>query len=193
MSDLRACICFLTDMNLDQVGTLNTTGAHYKGHYSIWLTNDLQEMLAYCERLFDCPRAITGWLNGNLYLPTKEVGGVLPIPDEVQLLSGMSTFIPSVHSKQPHSYLARLQGTRLPVLPIHNPEERSLFRSLMAGNTAFNTHKSGPKWDDAVRVWNAQAEQHKDISYKVHCFGGITSISDLNVPAGRAAEAILQW
>jgi hypothetical protein len=81
------------------------------------------------------PCLMTGWVNGNLYQETKEVAGILPIPDELRSRSGMGSFMKSLHSKQPNHFLASMQGTRKPVLPIHNPEERELFQKLMSGST----------------------------------------------------------
>ena len=46
-----------------------------------------------------------GWVNGNLYLPTSEQLGILPVPDDVRLASGMAEFnLLSADKKQPHMY-----------------------------------------------------------------------------------------
>ncbi|KAJ7246127.1 hypothetical protein B0H12DRAFT_1235640 [Mycena haematopus] len=122
------------------VGTFNSTGKRYKGHYSIWIINEVQELISSLEDCLIEPILLTGWVNGNLYVPTKEVAGVLPIPDDVRLKSGMAQFEQSLHSKQRHRYLAALQGTRKPVLPIHSTPEKHLFRELMATNPSnFST------------------------------------------------------
>jgi len=93
------------------VGTFDSTGKHYIGHYSIWVTNELQEMLCLVQDKLIHPQMITGWVNGNLYQPTKEVMGVLPIPPKICLNTAMGAYVPSLHGKQPHHFLASIQGT----------------------------------------------------------------------------------
>jgi hypothetical protein len=124
-------------------------------------------MLHLVQDILEAPQLISGWVNGSHYVPTKEVSGVLPIPSDLRLKSGMGIFIPGVHTKQPQHYLAALQGTRKPVLPIHNDEERKLFRKLMSEDNNF-TGASGPNWEKAVQIWNGYADSGSDqISYKV--------------------------
>ncbi|KAG6875210.1 hypothetical protein C0992_004756, partial [Termitomyces sp. T32_za158] len=149
------------------VGTFNSTGAHYIGHYSIWITNELQEMLALVQHMLIDPPQMTGWVNGNLYQPTNEVAGVLPIPIDVQLQSAMGRYIPTLHSKQSHHFLASMQGTQKPVLPVHNHAERALFHELMTKDTGFNDTVTGPNWKLAVQLWNNAAETRDNISYKL--------------------------
>ena len=145
------------------MGTSNSTGKCYTGHYSIWLVNELQEMLMYVQDIVPESRLITGWVNGNLYVPTAEVSGVLPIPDDVRVKSGMGEYQPLLHFNQPSHFLASMQGTRKPVLPIHNSEERNLFRKLVGENVAF----ASAHWEAAVKIWNGYADEQKQISYKV--------------------------
>ncbi|KAF8174192.1 hypothetical protein K438DRAFT_1771787 [Mycena galopus ATCC 62051] len=146
------------------VGTFNSTGKHYKGHYSPWQTNEVQELLSSLEDCLIDPILLTGWANGNLYEPTNEVAGVLPIPEDVHTKAGMAQFENSLHSKQPHHYLAALQGTRKPVLPIHSAPEKDLFRDLMVAHpTSFSSPKN---IDNLVRLWNCHADEKKDIFYK---------------------------
>ena len=114
------------------------------------------------------PLIMTGWVNGNLYQPTKEVAGVLPIPAEICLKTGMGPYIPSLHAKQPHHFLPYVQGTQKPVLPIHNQEEHDLFCKLISNDTGFSDPVSGPNWDLAIQLWNNQADTvSTKISYKV--------------------------
>ncbi|KAG6835921.1 hypothetical protein H0H93_013330 [Arthromyces matolae] len=149
------------------VGTFNSTGKRYVGHYSIWITNKLQEMLALVQHMLICPPQIHGWVNGNLYLQTNEVAGILPIPVAVQTQAAMGRYIASAHGKQPHYFLASMQGTRKPVLPVHNSQERKLFHDFMSGNNGFNHPTTGPNWDVAVQLWNNVAETRDKISYKL--------------------------
>ncbi|KAG6835693.1 hypothetical protein H0H93_015646 [Arthromyces matolae] len=150
----------------EQVGTLNSTGKPYVGHYSIWLTNELQEMIAFVQDVMPLARQITNWVNGNLYKRTTEVSGVLPVPLELQRKAGMVEYQPELHRKQLHSFLASLQGTRKPVLPIHNDDERNLFRNLMARISSFSSG-SGVDWEKLVKVWNGYANEQEKISYKL--------------------------
>lgn len=112
---------------------------------------------------------LNNWTNGNLYIPTSEVSGVLPIPPSVRIASGMGDFNPSMDSKQRHRFLAGRQGTRKPVLPVHTQQERILFTRLMATETAFNSKSAGPNWKEAVKIWNRKAEYYTsdEVSYKV--------------------------
>ncbi|KAF5381364.1 hypothetical protein D9615_008300 [Tricholomella constricta] len=157
---------FIIQHNL-LVGTFNSTGQRYTGHFSIWLINELQEMLCLVRDQLINPPMLEGWVNGNLYVPSNEVAGVLPIPDQVRTRFGMGAYVASLHSKQPHHFLASMQGTRKAVLPVHSAEERDLFRNFMAGNSGFNDSSSGPNWDLAVQLWNNAAEVKENISYKL--------------------------
>ncbi|EDR10701.1 uncharacterized protein LACBIDRAFT_324541 [Laccaria bicolor S238N-H82] len=101
-------------------GTYNSTGQRYRGHYSIWITNSIQEHLISLQDTLVDPIQISGWVNGNLYTPTTEVLGILPIPDIVRTSSGMA--IPT---------------------------------------------SGEPKWQEAVKVWNATSDQTTEIYYKL--------------------------
>ena len=114
------------------------------------------------------PVHITGWVNGSLYLPTRERLGILPIPSDVRQSSGMAEFnISTIDRTQPHLYLAQMQGTRKAILPVHTSAEHDLFRNLMKSNPVFNAQSSGPIWKLAVKVWNEFADKQPGIFYKV--------------------------
>jgi hypothetical protein len=119
------------------------------------------------------------WLNTDFYQLTKEVIGVLPIPMEVQRANGLSEFIESLQDpddrnvKRPnrHQYLARLQGTRKAVLPVHTAAERKKFHEFIQKNVDFEPTKSGPpNWDNAVKAWNQMADTTDGIFYKVRVY-----------------------
>jgi hypothetical protein len=150
-----------------QVGTLNSTGQPYHGHYDIWVTNDLQERLIYLEDILLNPVPIEGWVNGNLYLPTSETIGILPVPLELCADSSMTKFNANVDQQQRHAYLAKMQGTRKPILPVHTAAEHELFNKLMKDNKAFSSPSAGPQWMECVRVWNTLADTNDHIYYKV--------------------------
>jgi hypothetical protein len=78
----------------------------------------------------------------------------------------MSEYIPSLDAQQKHSFLAKLQGTHKPVLPVHNTAEKELFQFLMRKNQDFNSTSHGPVWKQAVKVWNYHANTNSDVSYK---------------------------
>ena len=108
-----------------------------------------------------------GWVNGDLYLPTSEHIGILPVPHEIQQSSGMAAFNPNLDQNQSHTYLASMQGTHKPILPVHTPAEHNIFHLLMNTHPAFNTQSMGPVWKLAVKVWNEHADREDGVYYKV--------------------------
>ncbi|KAF7776631.1 hypothetical protein Agabi119p4_5024 [Agaricus bisporus var. burnettii] len=93
------------------VGTYNSTGQHYRGHFSIWTMNRIQELLMTLKDSFSKPIQLDGWVNGNMYIQTKEVIGILPIPNEVRNLNGMSSYHSTLNQNQKYSFVARMQNT----------------------------------------------------------------------------------
>ncbi|XP_006457870.1 hypothetical protein AGABI2DRAFT_215844 [Agaricus bisporus var. bisporus H97] len=149
------------------VGTHNRTGQVYKGHTSIWLTNEIQECLISLHDTVQEVPQLVGWINGNFYESTSEVAGILPIPMGVQESCGIATYLPTHDAKQPNAFLASMQQTRKPVVPIHSPVERDLFRKLLREDPTFNNSRTGPQWKQAIKVWNRKAEEQSDITYKL--------------------------
>lgn len=129
----------------------------------------MQERLVFLQAILIDPVQITGWINGNLYLPTLERVGILPVPLEIRQSNGMATFNPNLDQNQPHAYLASMQETRKAILPVHTPAEHNIFRLLMKTHPAFNTQSTGPIWKAAVKVWNEHADREDDVYYKVSC------------------------
>ncbi len=152
------------------MGTKNTTGQSYRGHFSPWVVNSLQERLLYLDNILEKPMEIKGWVNGNLYIQTKERLGIVPLPADIRKLVGMADFNPLSDRKPQHGYLAKMQGTRKAILPVHTAAEIALFHRLMEKNEAFNSRVSGPRWSDAVKVWNEEADKSDDIFYKASYF-----------------------
>ena len=153
-----------------KIGTKNTTGQRYRGHFSIWLTDEIQEKRTFLHDVFNLtPTFMTGWVNGNLYTPTS-VLGILPIADDIRLSSGMAEYIPILHRNEVaprYRFLAELQGTRKPVLPVHTSAEKILFKELLENNPAFSSESGDPQWKLAVRIWNAEADVRNEVFYKV--------------------------
>jgi len=143
------------------------------------VTNRLQERLAFLQSVLVDPLQLKGWVNGDLYLPTSERLGILPVPKDVQISSGMAEFNPNSTTdkkKQCYDYLAQMQGTRKAILPVHTPAELHLFHKLMETNPAFNSQSTGPVWKLALKVWNECADTQDGIYYKV-CLLSLSYIS----------------
>jgi len=71
----------------------NLTGQRYHGHFSPWITNAIQEHLLTLQDILRKPTQVSSWMNGNFYIKTDEVIGILPIPDEIRLSSGMAGYM----------------------------------------------------------------------------------------------------
>jgi hypothetical protein len=149
------------------VGTPNRTGKKYSGHFDIWLYNHLQEITEKTRDLVPDSQAIKGWVNGTMYTPTKEVFGILPVPENICTNAAMQPHISDNPEKNTHHYLASKQGTRYAVMNIHTTEEKQLFAKLMREDPAFNRDNQDPDWNKAVKVWNSFHANGKTIFYKV--------------------------
>ncbi|XP_006453746.1 hypothetical protein AGABI2DRAFT_41826, partial [Agaricus bisporus var. bisporus H97] len=98
---------------------------------------------------------------------TSESLGILPIPDDICDLSGMMKYIPSLDSGQKYLYLASHQGTQKPILPVHTPEERTLFRFFLHHEPLFTPCAGEPNWCAAVKLWNLKADREEFVYYKL--------------------------
>jgi hypothetical protein len=61
---------------------------------------------------------IDGWQNGDMYEPTTEVFGILPIPEVIRSKSAMLPFIQDGAVDIKHIYLASKQETKIAVLNV---------------------------------------------------------------------------
>ncbi|KIK53592.1 hypothetical protein GYMLUDRAFT_250294 [Collybiopsis luxurians FD-317 M1] len=91
------------------VGTFNSTGLPWQSHYDIRLINCLHEILLTLEAdglISNIPEGIIpkGWINGNFYVPSTEVFGILPIPEALHEKSGMVQYNESIHRSQTHCH-----------------------------------------------------------------------------------------
>jgi hypothetical protein len=102
-----------------------------------------------------------------LYVPTSEVIGILPIPPNIRDESNMASYHHPSDRHQKHWFVASMQNTRKPVLPIHTTAEYQLFHSLKKSHPAFSPQSGEPQWTEAVKEWNRQADQRNDVYYKV--------------------------
>ncbi|KAG6835293.1 hypothetical protein H0H93_003051 [Arthromyces matolae] len=151
------------------VGTFNTTGKKYAGHDSIWLLNEIQELeitlsAAHPDKM---PLQLS-WVNGNLYQQTTEVMGIAPIPEQVRTNAEMQEYVAETDGTQKQAYLAKMQGTRRPILPVNTIAERKLFNKLMRDSPEFRSSTTSIK-PLAVKIWNRHAHdaEGKDIYYKL--------------------------
>jgi hypothetical protein len=74
---------------------------------------------------------IRGLINGSMYAPTKEVSGILSIPEEIRFKSAMQTMMPEPPVKKGHWYLALHKGIKYAVMSIHTVAEKQLFSKLI--------------------------------------------------------------
>jgi hypothetical protein len=88
------------------VGTPNRTGKRWSGHCEIWEYNHLQHITEKTWDLVPDSQMIDGWQNGNMYEPTTEVFGILPIPEVICSKSAMLPFIQDGAGDIKHIYLA---------------------------------------------------------------------------------------
>jgi hypothetical protein len=137
---------------------------------------------------------LRSWINTDLYEPTEENFGILPLPTSMMdkfnirpysrsslptppLTNNSSN--PSSSRLQPnivvkkkktsilrHSYLASRQGSKFAVLNVSSDEERALFDSLSIDPLILSAKPASSKWDQMARKWNEQANG-TEIFYKV--------------------------
>ena len=147
------------------VGTLNCTGTVYKGHFDVWLINHLQLQIEATQHLIPEGQRLTGWTNGDLYIPAGERIGILPVPDSIRVTADIETY----HAEDgqfKHAFLAQQQGTKYAVVAIHTTAEKALFKKLRQENPLFNQRNSVTDWKQASKFWNREANG-QEIFYKV--------------------------
>ncbi|KAF6742075.1 hypothetical protein DFP72DRAFT_831643 [Ephemerocybe angulata] len=179
-SSIQHALACLKDFVLHHnllVGTLNGTGQKYKGHFSIWITNQIQQYTIALQDWIQTHTDFSNWLNTDFYETSGEVIGVLPITPDMQLANSISPYVEGYQdlvrgsaSAPParYEYLVRLQRTRKAVVPVHTEKECELFHNLMKESPDFKTSLSGnPNWNKVVIVWNQIAEIKEGIYYKV--------------------------
>lgn len=138
----------------------------YRGHFDVWLTNSLQLLLESTRHLIPESQTLTGWINGDLYIPAGEKIGILPVPDSIRVTADIESYQHQFDSKSKNSYLARQQGSKYAVIAVHTTAEKVLFKKLMQENPLFARTNAGPDWKQGAKVWNRSANG-EDIFYKV--------------------------
>ncbi|KAJ7691941.1 hypothetical protein B0H17DRAFT_934610 [Mycena rosella] len=119
--------------------------------------------------------------------------GIIQIPKSVRELVKIQPYNEETDSEQKQAYLAKMQGTRMPVLPVHTLAEKQLFAELMRTSPTFqrcSTSVSLP----AVEIWNQKAETAKDIYYKVNCAICVVEETLIHFSTTRrTAYCLLEW
>lgn len=162
-----------TSLTDSQVGTKNTTGKPYRGHFSIWTINEIEDLkLALKDSLvggYTGPEN-PGWINVNWYKRTSEVPvGVLQVPEKTRREFGLEDYLaPAPGTKAPrYDVLAEFQATRKAILPVHTPAEHSLYQSFMNRHSNGNHSTRAPNWTRMAKEWNAVANTRDGVYYKV--------------------------
>ena len=153
------------------MGTLNRTGVPYAGSFDIWIRNRISHLL---DTLFQKFRVLPasfgpgGWVNGNNYVRSTEVFGILPLSDQFRASLSMLPHHPQFAKDQHirHGYLAAHQNTRVAVLPIHTTAERALFKALLADSEGLFSGRKEPNWIELAKKWNGHGDG-VNIFYKV--------------------------
>jgi hypothetical protein len=175
-----------------QTGTRNMTGQRYEGHFDLWLINERQMLLNYSTIRQLIPEVVPlgGWVNGNLYLQTTEIFGILPVPPPVQTAIGMLVYTPDLPPVK-HGYLAKKQNTRFAVLAVHTQAEKSLFHRFMTSDTTFK-REGGPDFKVAVLKWNSEANG-ESIFYKVCVLPECDILFHLNLCKSQLPEQLKSY
>ncbi|KAJ7185978.1 hypothetical protein C8R46DRAFT_1208069 [Mycena filopes] len=149
-----------------RVGHFNSTGHRYIGHDSIWLLNEIQELEITLGERYHCNPVQLLWVNGNLYTKSEQTAGIIQIPKSTCELVEMQPFNEETDANQKQAYLAKMQGTRKPVLPVHTIAEKQLFSELMRTSPTFQKCSTSISLA-AAEIWNARAENTAEIYYKL--------------------------
>ncbi|KAF9061755.1 hypothetical protein BDP27DRAFT_1369379 [Rhodocollybia butyracea] len=104
------------------VGDKNRNKRSVPGSYDIWNRNRLASLIDRAEHAFKHPLKppVVGWVNGNDYERSSESFGILSLSLSVQRKLGIK-----------HYELAKRQGTRMAILPLHTSEEFAIWRVLV--------------------------------------------------------------
>jgi hypothetical protein len=124
---------------------------------------DLQQAVERVSSIYPHLNPLQGWVNGRLYLQTKEQFGIAITPDSVMVNNGMQPYEPSTSHLMKFPFLAQQQNTRFAITMVCHDAEKKLFTEFKkSGNPAFSRHR----FQQAATIWNARANG-RDIFYKV--------------------------
>lgn len=156
-----------------QVGTANQTGKPYYSSYDIWTQNCISYLVDDTIEAFaphSTEPSIVGWVNSDKYEDTSETFGILPLTLSTRTKLGMQPFHSQYANdmKIQHYHLAKLQGTRVAMLPIHTSAERSMFCLMIKDHSetkCFGAQEQ-PNWVAFAQEWAACSDRIQ-IFYKV--------------------------
>ncbi len=153
---------------MSQVGTENRTGRAYVGHFDVPLKNQVARLLDCTAGQFNLarPSGRGQWVNGNDYEPAGEAFGIMPFDEDMRRHLDYLPFnsIVARELKYNHVYLAKRQGTRFAVLPVHTRAERDIFQLLIETSPLLKATQ--PNWTALAAEWSKHANG-KTIYYKV--------------------------
>jgi len=137
----------------------------------VWTRNQISALIDVLSTHFSIIPAefgLGGWLNGDKYLRSAELFGILPLPSPTQTHLGLLPFHSEFAKKKKtkHTYLARQQGTRIAVLPIHTKAERWLFSFLVSETHSLFAGPREPNWKVVAMRWAGHSDGIS-IFYKV--------------------------
>ncbi|THH17937.1 hypothetical protein EUX98_g9038 [Antrodiella citrinella] len=142
------------------VGTLNRTGKPYRGSLNVWTRNKIASLVDYTSDAFkvrSVEPTVVGWVNGDEYEESKETFGILPFSEAMRKKFGMESFHSqyAADKKILHFFLAKLQNTRVAVVPVHTSSERSLFRLMMKEHSDVKCFgaREQPNWVMFTTAW----------------------------------------
>ncbi len=125
------------------------------------------------EHVFTDPSSlrwcISGWVNGSDYEPSSESFEILPLSPASRDKLGMLAYHPQFAKdiNMCHKHLTQQQGTRIAILPVHTPEERTIFRTLVKERKGEFAKKTQPNWVTVACLWASYCDGKK-VFYKVN-------------------------
>ncbi|KAJ3501690.1 hypothetical protein NLJ89_g9226 [Agrocybe chaxingu] len=152
-----------------RVGYLNRTGGAYQGSFDIWTRNQISQLVdILATRFTSLPPGFGpgGWVNGNYYVNSPEVFGILPANERQREQLGMLEYHHDHGKEIRHSYLAFQQKTRNAILPVHTKAERGLFKMFVAKRDGLFSGTRQPNWAVLATQWAEHADGVK-IFYKL--------------------------
>ncbi|KAI1787068.1 hypothetical protein LXA43DRAFT_1098652 [Ganoderma leucocontextum] len=124
------------------------------------ITNRVARLIDVTAPIFNAvrPSGRGQWINGNDYERAGETFGIMSYDSETQDKYHFLSFNSPMASELKHcnTYLARRQGTRYAVLPVHTSKERSVFHSLVNTSALFKT-RAQPDWHMLAIEWSGHA------------------------------------
>ncbi|THU77319.1 hypothetical protein K435DRAFT_878010 [Dendrothele bispora CBS 962.96] len=162
--------------------TKHKWGVTYRGHFNPWLDHNiakLREVIVWSEK----PK-INIWSQAldtdPLSFATTEKFGIAAIPIDLQRennyfpnqtlpkkdVNDLALSRLSGASRNVYPFLAQVQQTLYPVIPVHTKEECDLFQSAVKTGGKFSPRNGVPDFKSMTSWWTSQADGRK-IFYKL--------------------------